>query len=97
MTIVYKQKEYRLGIEYVNADITKAYMKPIGDDGRATDVVLAEATVTRHVNDPEVSKAKRRVFAITKLFRQQQLARHERQLAWEKIWTNMKVPHAKAA
>ncbi|MFV0101697.1 hypothetical protein, partial [Klebsiella pneumoniae] len=71
---------------------TAAAMLENSTDRRLPLTKMAEATVTRYTADAPASKAKRRVYAISKLLKKMKLDRTARTGVWEQLWGQMNVP-----
>jgi len=93
MKINLNNKTYRIALEYADADTTfAAAMLENSADRRLPLVKMAEATVTRYTTDAPASKAKRRVYAISKLLKKMKLDRKQRAEVWQQLWGQMRVP-----
>lgn len=93
MKINLNNKTYRIALEYATTDTTfAAALLENNVDRRLPLAKMAEATVTRYTTDPPKSKAKRRVYAISKLLKKMKLTRTERTGVWKQLWGQMNVP-----
>jgi hypothetical protein len=94
MIVLLNNKPMRVGIEYTSEDVTWAGFNRVDAQGK-TEGPIAWVNVTRHVDDPLASKAKRRVFALSKVMKYMKLDRAERQALWAQLWKQMKVPNGR--
>jgi hypothetical protein len=95
MIVLLNKRLVRVGIEYSSEDVTWAGFNKVDPTGK-TDAPIAWVSVTRHVDDPLASKAKRRVFALSKVMKYMKLDRAERIALWAQLWKQMKVPNGRS-